>query len=162
MVKGKSEFKYVQGKVAWFRPDTVNNWNKYSCQLHPDTKSLEVIRELQAQGLKNNLKKDEDGYFIHFTRPVAKTFRSGKTVAFAPVEVFDKEGVPFHGAVGNGSDVTLKLEIYPYEFEGVKGIGARWVSARVDNLVPFSPGSDMTEVESEAASGLLDRPEQWS
>lgn len=160
--KQKTEFKYLQGKVAWFRSDVPNNWNKYSCQLHPDAKSLEIIRELQARGLKNTLKKDEDGYFINVSRPVTKEFSSGKIITFTPVEVFDKEGVPFHGSVGNGSDATLKIEVYEHSTPGGgKAVAARWVSARIDNLVPFNPGTDMTAGEAEAHKGLGEQPKQW-
>lgn len=162
MAKGKTDFVFLQGKVAWFRSDVPNNWNKYSCQLHPDAKSLEIIRDLQAKGLKNMLKKDEDGYFINISRPVTKEFSSGKMVTFTPVEVFDKEGNPYHGTVGNGSDATLKIEVYEHSTPGGgKAVAARWVSARIDNLVPFNPGTDMTEREAVAAEGLSTQPKQW-
>jgi hypothetical protein len=162
MAKNKSEFKYIQGKVSWFRSDVPNNWNKYACQIHPDAKSLEIIRDLQAQGLKNQLKKDEDGYFVNFSRPVTKTFDTGKIITFTPVEVFDKEGNPYYGTVGNGSDATLKIEVYEHKTPGGgTAVAARWVSARIDNLVPFNPGTDLTAREAEAAQGLNEQPKQW-
>src|SRR5258708_15884757 len=141
----KTTFEYIQGKVKWFRPVIVNQWNKWSTQIHPNDAGVELIRELQAKGLKNQLKKDEDGYYVSFTRPATKTIKSGKTIAFAPVEVFDKDGVPFTGAVGNASDVTLKIEVYKHETPtGKKAVAARWVSARIDNLVPYEPDRDHT------------------
>lgn len=159
--RNKTEFVYLQGKVSWFRADSPNKYNKYSTQLHPDDKSLEIIRDLQSQGLKNMLKKDEDGYFFNVSRPVTKEFLSGKIISFTPVEVFDKEGVPYNGPVGNGSDATLKLEVYEHNTPGGgKAKAARWVSARIDNLVPFNPGTDLTLDQIEAAKGLGEQPEQ--
>lgn len=161
MVYGKTDFIYIQGKVSWFRAKTTNKWNKYSTQIHPVPKDLEVIRDLQAQGLKNTIKKDDDGYFVNFTRPVSKEFKNGKVVAFTPVDVFDAAGVPFDGHVGNGSDATLKIEVYEHDTPGGgKAKAARWVSARIDNLIPYEPDRDLSSEQKEAASGLKEQPEQ--
>jgi hypothetical protein len=161
MAYGKTEFKYLQGKVSWFRAKTANKWNKYSVQLHPDAKSLEIIRDLQAEGLKNNLKKDEDGYYCNFTRPVTKEYKSGKIIAFTPVEVFDMQGQPYDGAIGNGSDATLKIEVYEHETPGGgKAKAARWVSARIDTLVPYEVERDADPWTKDAVAGLKEQPEQ--
>lgn len=152
---------YLQGKVSWFRPKVPNKWNKWSAQLHPNAEALELIRDLQAQGLKNQLKKDEDGYFLNVSRPVTKETQTGKILSFEPVKVFDAAGAPFDGNVGNGSDATLKVEVYEH---GTPGGGTakamRWVSARIDNLIPFNPDKDLNEFEKTASDGLKDQPEQ--
>lgn len=157
----KTEYVYIQGKVSWFRPKVPNKWNKWSVQIHPDAKGLELIRDLQAQGIKNQLKKDDDGYYSTFSRPVTKETAGGRILSFTPVEVFDKDGNPFDGNVGNGSDVTLKLEVYNHNVPGggtAKAI--RWQSARIDNLIPFNPESDLNSFEKEAGEGLKEQPEQ--
>lgn len=152
---------YIQGKVSWFRPKVPNKWNKWSVQIHPNDKGLEIIRDLQAQGVKNQLKKDNDGYYTSFSRPVTKETSTGKILSFTPVEVFDADGNPFDGLVGNGSDATLKLEVYSHATPGGgKAKAVRWVSARIDNLVPFTPERDLNEHEREAATGLKEQPEQ--
>ncbi len=157
----KSEYIYLQGKVSWFRPKIPDQWNNWSTQLHPNPESLEKIRELQAEGIKNQIKKDDDGYFTRFKRPVTKETKTGKILSFAPVEVFDADGKPFDGPVGNGSDATLKIEVYEH---GTPGGGtakaARWVSARIDNLVPFSPDTDYNDEQKAAAEGVMQQPEQ--
>lgn len=162
MVKyGKTNIIYVQGKVSWFRANTVNKWNKYSCQIHPNPKDLEVIRDLQGEGLKNVIKKDDDGYYVSFTRPVTKEYKSGKIQSFTPVEVFDKDGQPFDGSVGNGSDATLKIEVYEHDTPGGgKAKAARWVSARIDNLVPYEVEKDGFPEQKAALEGLKEQPEQ--
>lgn len=157
----KSEYKFIQGKVSWMKNKVTNQWGKYSVQIHPNPESLEIIRDLQAEGLKNQLKKDDDGYFVNFSRPATKEFRTGKVVTFVPPEVFDMDGHPFDGAVGNGSDATVKIEVYMHDTPGGgKAKAARWVSARIDNLVPYEPGRDLTDDQKEMASGLEKQPEQ--
>ncbi len=155
----KSEHIYLQGKVAWFRPKIPNKWNKWSVQIHPDDKGLEIIRDLQAKGLKNQLKKDDDGYFLNVSRPVTKETAAGRILSFKPVEVFDANNQPYDGNVGNGSDATLKVEVYEHGTPGGgKAKAMRWVSARIDNLVPFTAERDLNEYEKEAAEGLTDQP----
>lgn len=155
----KSENHYIQGKTAWFRPKVPNKWNKWSAQVHPNQEGLELIRELQAQGLKNQLKKDDDGYFLNISRPVTKETATGKILSFEPVKVFDKDGNPFDGNVGNGSDVTFKVEVYEHGTPGGgKAKAMRWVSSRIDNLIPFNSESDLAEHEKDPA--VMDQPKQ--
>jgi hypothetical protein len=156
-----SEHIYVQGKANWLRNKATNKWNKWSVQLYPNPESLEKIRELQAEGIKNVIKKDEDGYFVNFTRPVTKETKAGKIITFDPPDLFDKEGVPFDGNVGNGSDVTLKLEVYSHPTPG-GGVAkaVRWKSAKIDNLVPFETERDGDESTKDALKGLKEQPEQ--
>jgi hypothetical protein len=152
---------YIQGKVSWFRPKVPNKWNKWSVQIHPTNEGLEKIRDLQAQGLKNQLKKDDDGYFFSVSRPVTKETAGGRILSFAPVEVFDADGKPFDSPVGNGTDATLKIEVYEHNTPGGgKAKAARWVSARIDNLIPFDTGRDLNDFEKEASKGLVDQPKQ--
>lgn len=161
MAYNKSVNYYIQGKVSWFRPKVPNKWNKWSVQIHPNQDGLELIRDLQSQGLKNQLKKDEDGYFLNVSRPVTKETATGKILSFEPVKVFDKDGNPFDGNVGNGSDVTIKIEVYEHGTPGGgKAKAMRWVSARIDNLIPFNSDTDLNEFEKEASSGLKEQPEQ--
>ncbi len=145
----KSEFIEITGKVAWFRSKVPNKWNKWSVQIHPDNAGLELIRDLQAQGVKNQLKKDDDGYFASFSRPVTKTTSTGKIISFKPVEVFHN-GELLIDNVGNGSDVILKLEVYSHDTPGGgKAKAIRWVSANVINLVPFETSRDLNNEEKE-------------
>lgn len=160
-IYSKTEMVFIQGKVKWFRPKVPNKWNKWSVQIHPNDKGLEIIRDLQAEGLKNMIKKDEDGYYTSFSRPVTKETSTGKILSFTPVEVFDADGKPTDVRVGNGSDVTLKIEVYQHATPGGgKAKAARWVSARIDNLIPYEAERDNNEYEKEAASGLEKQPEQ--
>ncbi len=162
MVKyGKTEIVYIQGKVSWFRNKMPNQWDKYSVQIHPNPKDLEVIRDLQARGLKNTIKKDDDGYFTTFSRPVSKQYQNHKVQTFAPPTVTDKDGNIYEGQVGNGSDATLKLEVYEHATPaGGKAVAARWTAARIDNLVPYATELDAFPEQKQAISGLKEQPEQ--
>lgn len=130
--------------------------------LYPNQESLDKLRELQAEGLKNVLKKDEDGYYVSFRRPTSKLMK-GKVVAFTPPVVQDKDGQQINQtAIGNGSDVTVKLAVYSHKTPtGGKAKAARWEALRVDNLVPFEAERDFQEDQIHAISGMKDvKPEE--
>lgn len=152
-------FINIKGKASWARLVTPNQWDAWAITVHPDTESLEMIRDLQAQGLKNTLKKDEEGYFVQFRRPINKMIR-GKVVAFTPPEVIDADNKPMDGkTVGNGSDVTVRLEVYEHGTPGGgKAKAARLEAVRVDYLIPFNPESDFTEDEKAKIGDLKDAP----
>jgi len=154
-----AEFKFITGKLSWvksLKPDP--DFNCWSCTVHPNAESLETIRDLQADGVKNVLKKDEDGYYITFRRPIMKNMR-GALVTFPPPEVIDKEGKPLNDPIGNGSDGVLKLEVYTHGTpSGGRAKAARWLSLRVDNLVPFDIKEDFDEEQKRAIKGLDKQP----
>lgn len=132
--------------------------------MYPDTKGLEIIRELQAEGLKNVLKKDEDNqYFISFHRDPTKMMR-GKLVSFAQPKVIDNEGKPMDGnLIGWESDVTCRLEVYKSAPNSAyRYVGARWDSLRVDNLVPWVK-EQLGPDEREAHDSLVkaEEPSPW-
>jgi hypothetical protein len=160
----RTEHVNIQGKVKWFRYKQPNKFGKWSHDMYPNNEGVEKIRELQAKGLKNVLKKDDEGYYITFSRPTSREMR-GKVIGFTPPLIFGPDGVTqTHEDVGNGSDVTTKLEVYSYGggHTGInKGIAARWLSSKIDNLIPFDTGS-FADYELEAQKGLPDAPPQWS
>ena len=156
----KTRFEYVQGKLSWVRvvkPDTT--FNKWTVNIHPTQAGLELIREWQGEGMKNVLKKDDDGYYTRFGCPCNRMRKDGTMWTFEAPTVVDKDGYPMDGsAIGNGSDGTLKLEVYEHGTPGGgKAIAARLVGVRVDNLVPFSE-EDFTDKEAILAAGLKEQP----
>lgn len=158
------EYIYLQGKGNWIRLVKPNQWDKWSVQLHPTAEGIEKIRDLQAEGLKNVIKKDDDGYFINLNRPTYKDYaKTGKRQLFTAPEVVDKNGVPMDGStVGNGSDLTVKMEVYRFTVPGTssKSVAMRMEAVKVDNLVPFEPDRDFTDEEKEKIAGLSEQPEQ--
>lgn len=156
-----SEIIDVQGKVKYIHAVNFNKFDKWAIVIYPTAASLEVIRDLQSQGIKNVMKKDEDGYFIQFSREPTKLIR-GKVVAFAAPKVLDKEGAVFDGLkVGRGSDVTVRLEVYQHGTpNGGKSKASRWDSVRVDNLVVWEIDKDLGPTEAAEVKSLRDAPEQ--
>lgn len=158
-----SDTVYIQGKVSWVKyvtPDPM--YNKWSVQIHPNAEGVEKIRELQTEGVKNQFKKDEDGYYINFSRPTDRKIK-GKVVGMTPPVVLNSDGVPMDGvAIGNGSDATLKLEIYSHPTpSGTKAKAARWAGLKIDNLIPFNKDTDFPDpAQKEQAEGLDEQPQQ--
>lgn len=158
-----SEYVYVKGKVSWVKyvtPDQM--YNKWSVTLHPDEESIKAIQSLQMdRGIKNQFKKDEDGYYIQFSRPIERKGKSkdGRTISIpmSPPVVLDEKGQPMENVpIGNGSDATIKLEIYSHPTpSGGRAHAARWAAMKLDNLIPFNKDTDFPNAEmKEQAEGL--------
>lgn len=159
-----NRYYYLKGKAKWFQSRKVNEWGRWEHQLFPDAASLELLRKLKEdtedhQGIRNNLQEDRDGdgIFIRIGRAGQKTIR-GKVVAFQPPEIFDRDGTTVlrDVNVGNGSDVTTKIEHYTYAVppakSGKRGSAIRWESTRIDNLVPYQSELKKTYPEGENMS----------
>lgn len=146
----------IHGKVKYIHAVNMSQFNKWSITIEPDAKSLEVVKGWIAEGLKNELKKNEaNEYYISFHRDPEKTMR-GKKVAFAAPRVIDRDGKIFDGSlIGRGSDVTCRLDVYrstpqsPYKY-----IAARWDSLRVDELVPWESTRDLSPEEAGKVESL--------
>lgn len=156
-----SELIDVQGKLKYVHAVSFNKFEKWSVTFYPTPASLEIIRDLQAQGVKNVMKKDDDGYFISFNRDPTKLIR-GKIIAFPAPKVIDKEGKPFDGTkIGRDSDATIRLDVYQHGTpSGGKAKAARWDSIRIDNLVPWEVDKDLPPLEADAVKSLTESPAQ--
>lgn len=157
-----TEYVFLTGKLSWVKTTVPDEWGKWKATIHPNNESLEKIRDLQAEGIKNVLKKDEDGYCCTFSRPTQKMIK-GKVVGLAPPEVLQADGkTPLTGVlVGNGSDGVIKLEVYPHGTPGGgKAKAARLLSIKVDNLIPFEMKKDFSEGQLLAVEGLAEQKPQ--
>lgn len=136
-LSGKSRWAWVQE----FKPSKFGKW---TIDLNLDDKSLSTVLDLKKQGVKNVLKKDDDGYWITLSRPVSVKIKGVPTV-FTPVRVLEADGkTEYRGAgIGNGSDVTCKIEIRKYTVPVTKekGVALRLETVRIDNLVPYTDES---------------------
>jgi hypothetical protein len=157
-----SEYVYLKGKISWVKYITPDpTYNKWSITVHPDEEGMKLCQELvMDRGIKNQFKKDEDGYYMQFSRPAERKIK-GKVIGMTPPVVVDAEGNPMDGvAIGNQSDGTIKLELYQHPTpSGGKAWAARWAGLRVDNLIPFNKDTDYpTDEQKEQASGLDEQP----
>ena len=125
---------YLSGVAKWAKvhdPDTkFDPEGSYSLDLFLDDASQAVYDTVGLQ-LK---KREEDGeYFYSFKRRHAGQ-KFGEDHVFGPPAVFGEDGrTRFTGKIGNGSVVTVKLEVY----DSRKGRAHRLDSVRVDELVPY-------------------------
>lgn len=137
-----AEFVELEGALSWVKVDPSNpeppfgneKSGKWSVVLHPTKEGIETVRDLQAEGLKNVVKKDENGYYVKFSRPVARFNKDGvKTKEFDPPKLTGatvKE-------IGNGSLATIKLEVYEHPTPaGGKAKAARLYSVDITRLTP--------------------------
>jgi hypothetical protein len=136
------DFYKFDGKVKQCRHNTVDAFNNWSVIFYPNEHSLEAFRNLKDEkGLKNEIKKDEDGYFIWCRRPQQKMIK-GSLVGFAPPEVVDAEGKPFGtDIIGDNSECTIKFELYSYfpPSSRTPNHAIRWNGLKVNKLVPYVP-----------------------
>lgn len=169
----KKEFVFLKGKVKWFRALNPDDWGNWKTDFYPVPEALEKIRDMQTaqggiSGIKNTLKKDEDGYYITFRRPQSKMMK-GKVVGFPPPVVMDGTAPPLADGtypplpqdtlVGNGSDATVKLEVYTHNTPGGgKARACRWEGARIDNLIPYEGKKDFDEATQKQLDGLSEQP----
>lgn len=156
-----TEYVFLQGKLSWVKCKVPNEWGKWTCRIHPDAASLEKVRVMQAKGVKNVLKQDDDGWSVNFSRPTSMTAK-GKVIGMAPPEVLKADGTPLGDiGIGNGSDGTVKLETYMHNNPagGGKAMAARLLAVRVDNLIPFEINRDFDSGQKEAVEGLAEQPQ---
>lgn len=115
------------GTAKWVtnKPHAFPEGNKWLMSFYPDT--LNTRKAVQATGAKNHVKLDDetgDAYFV---------FRSDE-----PYKIIDNDGQEITAAVGNGSDVKIKL--YVEAFTSPKyGPTARTklLEVMVTKLIPY-------------------------
>lgn len=127
----------LEGTLWWVRKDEpdykFSDEGKWSCQLRPTREALDIVRDLQAEGLKNVVKKTEDNeYYVNFSRTYQKKNREGKiTKTLTPPFAKMSDGSMVSGRVPNGSKGFCVIDVYTHptptggtakaaRFEGVK------------------------------------------
>lgn len=161
---------YLQGKCKWaalHQPDTRWGDPRWKITLYPNPPSLDIIKGLLDQGLMNELKKDDDGYYLNISRPVSRRFGPGPEQPLTPPIVLGEDGTPFYGAIGNGSDVTIKCEVYKFSPRGAKDApkkpAIRLNTVKVDSLVPWEKKEDFRPDQIKQIGKIEEQPPQtWS
>lgn len=136
-----TELLDLKGKLMWVRCVDLNRYGKWSLDLYPDAASLEKLRELQAEGVKNVIKKDDDGYHVQISRPPTVEFQRGVVQSVTPPKIRDKDKKPLadNVRVGNGSDGIVTVEVYSHKVPNSekRAKAMRLYGITVENLVPF-------------------------
>lgn len=135
-----TQYVNFQGKSKWAKLHKPSQFDKWSVDLYLDEAQVERFKSYKT---KTVLRKDDDGYYVSFSRPTEKLIR-GKRTALHPPTVTDKEGKPFGNVpIGNGSDLTITCELYGYTPPQSKDKlhAIRLFAVRVDDLVVFERDS---------------------
>lgn len=145
----------LKGKLMWCRLTELNKYGKWSLDLYPDTESLEKLRRLQAEGIKNVMKLDDEGqYHIQISRPAQIELQKGQVQSVTPVKVRtkDKQPLPDNIRVGNGSDGIVAVEVYTHRVPNSekRAKAMRLYGVEVENLVPFEVTETGHDPDSEA------------
>lgn len=131
----------LKGKLMWCRIVDLNRYGKWSLDLYPDAESLEKLRELQAEGVKNVIKKDDEGYHVQISRPPSLNFGRASEQSVTPPRIRDKDKqpLPANVLIGNGSDGTVTVEVYTHRVPNSekRAKAMRLYGVTVENLIPF-------------------------
>src|SRR5882672_11237934 len=110
-----SEDVTLKGKVSWVRMFQPNQFNKWSLTLHPDAESLKKFSLLQKEGVKNQLKIDDDGTHLQISRPTFVELRKGVKTQVSLPTLTHADGRSMEGVrVGDGSSGTVTVEVYSH------------------------------------------------
>lgn len=131
--------EYLKGKSRWAHVTTPNKYGKWAVDLCLDNDSVSKVLQWKKDGIQNVISKDDDGYWVTISRPTTYKTRTGETVGMSPPSVLNSDGTVFTGTrIGNGSDLTVKVELRSFKVpvSGNPGMSMRLAGVRVDNLNP--------------------------
>ena len=118
---------YFTGDCKWakvYKPD--DRYKKYSIDVELDEVQQKEYDSIELKG------KAREGYVSFSSYPDKK-----KGNMPSPPTVMDADGKPFTDLIGNGSNVTVKIETYTYNNEWGKGNGHRLMAVKVNKHVKF-------------------------
>jgi len=162
-----NQFFYVSGVAEWAQVKRPNKFGNWAIQVYTDKATRKQLKDI---GLRVNPREGNeeygDGWYLTFRRPTTKVWKGVKTELTPPV-VLNADGTAYEGLIGNGSKVTVKIEIYDFnggvDAAGVKydgGKGTRLESVRIDALVEYKPENETGtgEIQQAAAGKAVNAP----
>lgn len=155
----KVKFK---GKVAWARVqegnfDDYRGSKNWKISLYPDK---EMNQKIKDSGTQARLKFDEgdksgvEGKYYQFKRQVERDFGKGKGVEQLTPVVVTLRGEPYDGAIGNGSECEIEVELYDTKQFGK---GTRLISVDILDLIEYIK-DEGEESEDDEAPFEADKP----
>ena len=124
---------YLSGKAYWAKVFKVDDkYGKHSIEVELDLDSIKIFDEL---GLKN--KPNQEGRVSFRRDPEGMVYKDKLQVRAGAPLILDHENQPTTKLIGNGSLVTIKVQVYDYDNKFGKGKGSRLESVRVDELVEY-------------------------
>jgi hypothetical protein len=133
-----SKYVFLTGKAYWAKikkPDL--DYQKYSIDIYLDEPSMEKFDD---SGIKVQKKINDLGTYVRFSRKMSEVFKGEVKEMGPPSTLIFKDGEykPFDDYIGNGSFVTVKVQVYDTQ----KGKGHRLEAVAVENLVPYEQHAD--------------------
>ena len=134
-----TEIFYFTGVAKWCKVDKPDpDYGRYSVCLYMDDESWKLYKE---SGLELKLREDEqDGEYIQFSRKAERKQKDGTMKDVGPPNLLKADGsthsLTSDGLIGNGSDVTLKVQTYDTNM-GSKGHSI--LAVRVNKHVVYNP-----------------------
>ncbi len=123
-----SEIRKLEGKMDWIKtapdfPEEYQGKKSWSIILHPTRDSLDLIRDMQADGIKNVVKRGEapGDYFVKFSRKCEKVNKAGKVLKkFDPPKTYMPDGSLFDHSkmLGNGCEGYIEVNFYEHPVMG--------------------------------------------
>lgn len=129
---------YMTGKAYWARihkPD--DKYGRFTMDFYPDDKSWKVYK---STGLSLKERESEHGTYIKLGVASVRLDKDGTAVK-STVLVLDENNQPTKKEFGNGSDVTVKIEV----FDAKNGTGHRLIAVRADKLIEYSNPKQVSE-----------------
>lgn len=129
------------GKTKWAKVQKPDDkfGEQWQLPLYMDEKSW---KDYEKSGIRLEVKKDKETGepFVTFRRKVKEmNWKKGAMQENSPPKVLIAneygEYVPFDGLIGNGSAVSVKVDV----FDTRNGKGHRLVAVGVDDLVEYNP-----------------------
>jgi hypothetical protein len=122
--------KYLSGQIKWHKNKELDKYNKRTLDLYMDADNWTKYRSFEL-GAKS--REDKDGNsFVTLNRKKIGYGKGGVEYELGPWQILDSADEPFDGEVWNGSDVTVKLEVYYSKQTGMNV--ARVEAVRVEKL----------------------------
>jgi hypothetical protein len=161
----KEEDVFIKGTFKWVKylqPDfQFDADGKWSCVVYLMGEELEKARELQAQGIKNTIKKDDDGWYMTLSRKCSYQVK-GRHVGREPPKVFrtiDGVNVPCTDPIGNGSSGVAKCILW--SSPNFPGKNLRWEELRIDHLIPYTAETAYPDGGESLKKFEEQPPEKW-
>ena len=143
----KGEIRKLEGKLEWIKchpdfPEEYEGKKSWSTIIHPTKDSLEVVRDMQADGIKNIVKRGTEpgDYYVKFSRRTEKTNRAGKVLeSFKPPTVYMPDGSVFdHKKMLGNCEGSIEVDFYQHPIKnGGKSHAAMLDTVRLTKVVYY-------------------------
>lgn len=149
---------FISGKCKYCHVHAPDKFGFRSVNIYMNDASKTVWAGLKEKGIMNRIRSDDDGEFVTLRSPALKKMK-GELRAMDPIHVI-KDGIPFIGRIGDGSDLTCMVALYDYKkpVTQEKNYAIRLVAVKVNNLIEASIKEFPPEGQAQATA-LIKQPD---